>query len=408
MNPNSFYPPSAPQGFTVAYNANNGTATLSWQPSAGNVSSYTIERDYTNYYTLGDGQSSQFTSSIGTVSYVDNLSSFSADPLEYGTINVSYKIMANYAGGKSAWTANVLLEPESFTANIATGSAETPELTVMTMPANATRFVLTEIDENILNSYTGGYIVTNISIAVGNLTNGSCSLPNPGVPTEGDYYYWVGQAVGSDGSLSAGVELGGDSQDGLDNTVSTALAEPFYDGRAELKQNLIFQLRAALVDRPFRYEEWLTDIYDFRYTFSAFTNYAFAGYYSFTTYDDGATYFDSLEIKQPFGENAFYRNFSFDSSALDGNGFLTTGIWNGDYELAVNKYSTDDPVPWIASLAYQVPDPLPDDISPFLGTAQTQWLASYPEDIPSYGLYEMGATNYTNPSNGQQTTAPFL
>jgi len=407
MNPNSFYAPPAPQGVTVAYNANNGTATLSWRPSAGNVTNYTIERDYTNYYTLGDGESSQFRSPIGVVNYVDNVSSFSADPFENGTINVSYKIMAKYAGGNSAWTANVPLEPQSFAGNIATGSGETPTLTVMSLPANATRLVLTEIDQNILNSFTGGYIMTNISIAVGNLTNGSCSLPNPGVPTEGDYYYWVGQAVGSDGSLSAGVELGSDSQDNLDTTVSTAIAEPFYDGRAELKQNLIFQLRAALVDRPFRYEEWLTDLSNFRYFYSAFTNYAFASYYSYTTYDYGETYYDSLEIKQPFGENAFYRNFALDSSALDGNGFLTTGIWNDDYELAVNKYSTDDPVSWIASLAYQVPDPIPGNISPLLGTAQTQWLASYPEDIPAYGLYEIGATNYTDPGSGQPTTALF-
>ena len=47
-----------------------------------------------------------------------------------------------------------------------------------------------------------------------------------------------------------------------------------------MKQDLIFQMRAAMIDYPFGYYigepwEWTYDIYDFNYP----TNYAYSGFY---------------------------------------------------------------------------------------------------------------------------------
>ena len=55
LNPNTFYTPLAPQNVTVTYNSTTGTATITWLPSPGNVTGYTItDAEGNTYNVTGD------------------------------------------------------------------------------------------------------------------------------------------------------------------------------------------------------------------------------------------------------------------------------------------------------------------------------------------------------------------
>ena len=106
MNPNSFYTPPAPQGLAVNYNNANNTAQISWLPSPGSVTGYTVTRN-------NNGTITTFNYSAGTTSFTDttpsqspNLSAKGATPLLY---NPSYSVQANYSSGASAASSLVNL-----------------------------------------------------------------------------------------------------------------------------------------------------------------------------------------------------------------------------------------------------------------------------------------------------------
>src|SRR5208282_905341 len=105
MKPNLFYTPPAPQGLTVQYNSANNTAAINWSPSPGPVTGYTVERDYFSSPTDFPASANNFEDS--SVPGVDMGQFWLEGPL----IPVSYKVQAHYAGGNSAWSAPVPLEP---------------------------------------------------------------------------------------------------------------------------------------------------------------------------------------------------------------------------------------------------------------------------------------------------------
>ena len=101
-NPNTFNTPAAPQGLTVTYNANNDRATITWLPSPGPVTSYTLVK-----YDYQTGQTTNFTVSASGSSFVDDLSA--DDPLfDLGIpqLYADYSFQANYGtNGSSAVAA---------------------------------------------------------------------------------------------------------------------------------------------------------------------------------------------------------------------------------------------------------------------------------------------------------------
>ena len=278
MNPTTFYTPPGPQGVTVVYNNSTAEATVSWLPSPGLVTGYTV--------TDSDGHT--FNESANTLTMVDNISADLPDPWSGDSIGTTVSVQANYANGNSAWTGPIPVEQSPITANIVAGPLGTAFLAVSGLSANAAAVALTEIDVAALEIGIGNGVVTNFDIPVSSFTNGLYQLPNVSMMGDGDFLYnytWYGKAVGSNGlgvtTSALLTQVYTSPQDDFENTW---LVPPFFDGRAQLKQNLIFQLRAAVLDRPFQYSEIYTDLDNVSLFYTAPTNYAYAGYYYFSQY----------------------------------------------------------------------------------------------------------------------------
>ncbi len=387
LNPNVFYIPPAPQGLTVKYNANNNTATLNWLPSPGNVTGYTVEKTYTYIWTT---TVQDFP--VSACTYPDNVSANQPNPLQGGTISVSYTIQAHYINGNSAVSASVPLEAPTFGGNISGGPQGTTVLTVATMPGNTTAIRLTEVDWGALNFQDYAHVyVTNFDVSISSFSNLVCYLPDvKAVGTTSGEFYWEGQAVGADGSLSANALLNLPYVDtALDDYSDSWMVTPFYDGRVQLKQNLVFQLRAAAVDASLHFNIPQTNTYDggslgaFTGTYHYPTNYTYAGLYQYANLSAYVDY-GILDPYLPFEENCLFRNFVFTPADVDIGGNLTTGA-GIDYWGQIQL---------LRPMAYQ----FQADWTPFpalLATNDTRWLFYDQSDYSGNNVYSVGLISVT-------------
>ena len=170
---------------------------------------------------------------------------------------------------------------------------------------------------------------------------------------------------------------------------------PYYDGRAQLKQNLSFVLREPLST-------------SFNYVYGGFFNAAPTGYGCVGLYkSDPPDFFETSEATNvmdellPFEENYFYQNLAFSVDALNSYGEITTGFQDGD--------APAEQLTLQSSLTYQFQEPTgPTNIPALLTTNDAQWLLGSP-DAPSrdrdtltngvyYDLASMGIT-YTYDSD---------
>lgn len=283
LNPNVFFTPPAPQDVTVNYDANTSMATISWQSSPGPVVNYTVQRTYQSF--IAPHQTNVFT--VTTPYLSDNVSAFAPDPWQGDDIPLTYSVQANYTNGSSPWSVVVPLEAPSLAGTIIPGAQGTPLLIISAMPPNTAYIQLTEINIEAIDSEDyADAVVTNFDVPVGDFTNHVSPLAN--VQTSGgNSAYWEGQAVGTDGSLSAHADFSTIYNDSSYSDTTNWMVTPFYDGRAELKQNLIFQIRAASENGPLNFS-----IPDYGDGGSGFfgansgpynypTNYAFAGFYNY-------------------------------------------------------------------------------------------------------------------------------
>ena len=134
-----------------------------------------------------------------------------------------------------------------------------------------------------------------------------------------------------------------------------------------------------------------SDIYDF----SNPTNYVYSGFYQLD-YDSG--YYetvDSFDPYWPFENNYRYRNFVFNTTNLNSNGRINTGV-GGNYlgEGIPNSYATVDGLYQTFPMTFQFQPPATNGapISGLLATNQTEWLASYALDSASAFLGQIGIT----------------
>jgi hypothetical protein len=313
-DPLGFYLPPAPEGLTVSYNPNTSVATVNWLASPGLVTGYTLQRSDNSYFNL----------SVNATSYQDTVPSGAIyyNPVYFGpTFYARYRIQAQYASGSSAWSDWVALEP-SYSGNLIdayylpvyllAGPQGSACLLVSALPPGTTAIRLTRLDAD----YGDSTFVTNFDISVSLFTNGLYSMPsswlkNPVNEYNNAYYCWWAQVVNSNGGCSAAKLL----TDGyILNQTNAWIVPPFFDGRTQLKQNLIFQLRAALVDQPFQFKvfypnQTTTTIYP--------ANYAYSGFYQYD--NDNIGVFNAL---LPFVDNYSYRNFVFSVSDLNPDGLL--------------------------------------------------------------------------------------
>ena len=402
MNPNLFYTPPTPQGVTVSYNPTNGTATVSWLPSPGSVTNYTVNFNGTDYNVAAGVNS--LTEAISLTPW-DILWS-----LLYGT-GTYFNVQANYAGGSSPQSSTSLSPDYPNGVNVIPYSQGSVYLVASpsTLPPGTTAIRLIRIDPTAEDYYGDYSFDTNWDIPISAFTNGLYLIPTfmqaAPVDSYGQaiYEWWVG-TVGTGGianslanplsNCMANSDLNyndyfGDNYGESDNTYDTHwLMTPFFDGRAQLKQNLIFLLRAGLNNLPFQFTELYPDVGNIEFTKP--TNYAYASFYSF--YSPGYPPAAGVYAFLPFGENYLYRNFVFNVSDADPqSGRLTsfTNLFSGVAGLALNEPPT---------YLFQLPTTNGVSIPSLLATNQTRWLFLY---LPPYngagynpiGIIQSGSTN---------------
>ena len=113
-------------------------------------------------------------------------------------------------------------------------------MAVSGVPVNAANVKLTFIADDFSFNYDD-------YISVSLFTNGLYQIPADWQPDKNAAYGVYVSSVDCNGNSSAASSC--DFEDGS-WPVSSGWGVPFYDGRLQMKQNLIFKLRAAQMDRP--------------------------------------------------------------------------------------------------------------------------------------------------------------
>ncbi len=150
----------------------------------------------------------------------------------------------------------------------------------------------------------------SFDIPVAGITNGIAQIPASQTYSFGSYIFSM-QTVRSNSVISAPVYV-------YENSYLYSTEEPFVDGRAQLKDNVRFLLRAAGSDGPFEVNNTTLP-----------TDYVYSGFYSSTAEFDPLT---------PFENNFLYHNFDFDvnnmvaNTIFDANaGYAYMGMPDGVY-----------------------------------------------------------------------------
>ena len=345
--PTNWVTPPAPEGLAVtSFNSISNWATLTWLSSPGPVTGYTMQ-------TPGGNVNLPATSQV----YVDQASSSSA----------SYEVQANYASGNSAWSApaTVPANQDSLIASLTGGPFGTAYLAVSAMPANTAVLEITETD---------GTEITNVFVPVTNPTNGFYPVPNflTSFPDWDAVLYAT--ANDSNGSpISETVWIAPAYNDPENWDTNQWVVPPYFDGRAQMKQNLAFYLRAANPFSPFSFADY-TLPWAPLYTYP--TNYVYEGFYALVDWNGIVE--NNFDVFHPFNENYKLCNFVFNPANVDSSGSLTTGVT--DYYFPFNLTS---PVTFQFVEPTTNAAPIPSLLSP----TDAQWLCSYyPDDYQDIGI----------------------
>ena len=378
MSPYQYYTPTAPQGFTVLFNPTTKNATLKWIPSAGNLTNYTIEKSYSsNGYTY---QTADYLTSSST--FLDSLAANVPDPTLGNVYYVSYKVRGNYLGGSSRLPHLCPSNKSAPLLPLSPGPNGTTDLAVWGVPPNATTIRLSFIDALYENgNHVSTYDYSN-DIPVSSFTNSLFPLSSAYYPPRTD-----SQGIANYGVYVASVDAQGNVSEAniFDSTYGWPTANynwgtPFYDGRVQLKQNLVFQLRAAPSDGSV--------LFSYAGTFNYPSNCAVSGYYQ---YADQSFYPGTFDEFLPFEENYLFRNFVMTLTNADASGNLTTGVSGGNGSpyyavLTPTFYFDTNHTPYQSWLA----------------TNGTRWLA-YDQLNGSDDLNALGIIYTTNNAQGRTT-----
>ncbi len=384
-NPTVFHPPPAPQGLTATFNADS-TATVNWLPSPGPVTGYTVQRDYYNYFS-GD-QSETFNLPASSTSLHDT-TPFTMPYLVgwYGlTIRVSYQIQTHYTGGDSAWSDPVWLEPGSPDMALVPGPQGSVYIAARNLPAGTTVLRFTRVDkyEEMYGDSPANAVSFDIPISAG--TNGLYLIPAAWTTSPIDAfgyadYSWFVQPIDANGngtSQATGPTYG--YFDWFNNSTITWLVPPYFDGRVQLKQNLIFLFRAATVDSPFHHIEngYYGDSQEIIY-FPNPATYEYAGFYQLgvTNWYNPYEFTGAFDPFWPFENNYRYLNFAYNTLNVNAGGQLATGV-GLDYSPPLD-YQPGLMVQFPPTNQFQPPVTSGTTIPAVL--AANQWLVAYPMDL---------------------------
>ena len=354
LNPNVFYTPPAPQNLTVNYNSSNGTATVSWLPSPGAVTNYTVNFNGTDYNVPAGVNS--FTAAISLTPW----------DIAYDgpSVYTYFGVQGNYAGGSSSQGSTSLAMDYPNEVGVIPGPQGSSYLVASpsTLPPGTTAIRLTRVDQYAEWFYGNSSFDTYWDIPVSSLTNGLYLIPTSMQTAPMDsygsvWYLWWVETVDANGTANSWAN----PASGYYNPSMTNWFEPpYYDGRVHLKQNLIFQLRSAQVDSPFQINEFYPS-YTVSINFPA--NYAYAGFYQYDNFNNGA--FNAL---LPFVYNYTYRNFVFSVSDLSTGGLLNS-VTN---YLNTFNFGLTEPPPYYFQLPTTATNLTP--IPSLLDTNTTRWL----------------------------------
>jgi hypothetical protein len=375
-NPTVFHTPPAPQNLAAAFNSVASTANVGWQSSLGPVTGYTVQK-----YDQWTSQTTNFNFSQSTNNFSDTITDGQGEKInwligDYGpVIPIYYQVQAHYAGGDSAWSAPVQLEPSysnpryiggSLPVALVAGPQGSAYLAAWGLPNGTATLRVKAVDEYAEGNYGNSNFDTIVDIPVASSTNGLYLLPNSLMVRSADSYgqaeyRWFVQTIDTNNNPSEPTYF--------QMPYNSRALPAYFDGRTQLKQNLIFQLRAANENGPFQFTEIATNNNQTSYSYPA--NYAYAGLYLSSGTEN---YFDSF---LPFEENNRYRNFMLSLSPnqdVDGNGALTTGAGQGSGSgLALLDPPTYQFQPPVAGVT---------NIPSLLATNVTQWLLAEPYGSP--------------------------
>jgi hypothetical protein len=380
-DPTVFNTPPTSQGLTFNYTGSN-SVNISWTPSPGPVTSYTLQKlDWvtgaTNTYSIATNDDN-FEDSLSS----DPLYDPSANGPEYA---VNYQLQANYAGGSSpvaeGWLplATAVNPPYVRWIYGPNGSAY---IAASALSSDTVAVKFTRIDDIAEENYNNAAFNTNFTVSIGSFTNGLYLIPTSWQPATDSYgnstgYSWFAQTVNANGDVSQitalwtlydGFTTSGYFYNSFSYQEYGWLAPPYYDGRAQLKQNLIFLLREPNENNALQLYQLIGDGEDNFYTPS--TSYVHADFYSADNngYPQNSSY--GINVFRPFEDNYLYRNFVFSTTNIDSGGALTTGIVGPD------GYETYLYLNYPPTFLFQSP-PSGTNISSLLATNQTRWLVTY-------------------------------
>jgi hypothetical protein len=305
--------PAAPGGLNVVLN-NSGssqTATLTWNPSSGSVSSYVIYRD------TGSGFVAIATNSATSTSYTDN----SLPSNRYA----NYQIQAIYGNGSSLVSVSLsaFYDPSyNFPIAIVNGPSNRLYLVVSAMPATVTNFAITRAGNGPDSGWEAYYPIEprwaqesygfepigdgSFSIPASALTNGIVLIPPEEVPPYGSYQLRV-VVVGADGKTGGCEPWGMDQMMDVYHIYGTV---PFMNATAQMKNNLAFLM------------SWGYDAFT-AYSGYAETNYGVVSYYAYAgpvTYPSNyvyASYYMASGNPNPFmpyEDNCIFSNLQYNAS----------------------------------------------------------------------------------------------
>jgi hypothetical protein len=432
-SPYTFVTPPPPNGLNVVYNPNTGNAAITWTASPL-ATGYTIQRenDLEDYGNGTWGGQVNFTVSGGnTTNFVDTTVPPEAGyDLAYSgpTRLMSYSIQAQYSGGQnSAWSPSVWVNSwqEFMQASIVEGSGGQDYLAVNDLPPNTVGLQLSRIDSSVYTPWAGegNDTFTNdptydlsFQIPVTNSTSGLYAFTNVYAPMDDygyDNYEWYVQAINANGSYGAAVAVdSGFIPNPAGGTTNNWATAPFYDGRAQLKQNLIFLLRDPCGNEPFAYD--IEDQYgraEGNLTQEP-AGYAVAGFYDTLSTWNGYTMSpgtNDIDVYRPFYENYLYANFIFNSGDIDDNGDITSRVsesLNGDPDNGANYLLLTNAPPSL----FQQPTTAGVTISPQINSAETLFSAPYQptgDDYSNGVYYDMAPLGFTYTYDPDTYTADF-
>jgi len=382
VDPNKFVTPPAPPGFSVFYNSTAGNVTVSWQPSQGNVTGYTLKRFDSYEYRY-----SVWGLPTNTTSFVDSSPVRFIVP-EYG--EPTYTIYATYSLGYSATNTLTMFNPgTAVSAKIVQGTQGHNELLVQgPVPAGITNLLLTSSD---FDEDTWTYTETTFNVPLSFLNNNIAVLPDDWFDALGivdDYEDWFVQTVGSNGSVSDMTPAG--SFEWYQGSESPL---PFLDGRQQLAQNATFLLRVANDYGPLSYVYPGINYWGYYYYYPT---YSYAGLYDVTyisgDYMNNPNVDNNLDQYRPFVENYFFHNFVFSTNDLDPTmGYLTTGlgenVWSYDPEPwpAQNITVVDVTMSAQPTYQFQLWQTNSTTFPAILDPTQTVWTCFLPQSETDYG-----------------------